>query len=291
MNVVMSPRKPLRALIMSLVLPGFGQLYNGEINRAIWLFLAFVLLTGPGVALIALHLPAWMMVPVLVLGVIGALGLWTWSCADAWRCAKRQADYILAPWQVTGVYALVVAVCGFIVLPGMIGYIRAHEVESFDIAGTSMEPGLLRHDVVFADKRYNCPGCKAVHRGDIAIFTYPNDRTVIYVKRIIGLPGDRVDIHGTDVRVNGVSLTAGDGIERAAGREWQVRWAPGAGADLSVTVPAGAVFVLGDNRGNSVDSRQFGPVPLDDVVGQVRQIWASFGDGGMRWTRLGMVPR
>jgi signal peptidase I len=291
MAIVMSPRKPLRALAMSAVLPGFGQLYNGEVNKAIWLYLCFLLLTGPGVAVIALRLPPGLTMPVLVLGVLAALGLWIWGVADSWRGAKARADHIPAPWQLSGVYALVLLTGGFGGLHGTIEYIRAHEVESFDIAGTSMEPALLQHDLVFAGKRYNCRGCKAVHRGDIAIFTYPNDRTLIYVKRIVGLPGDRIDIRGTEVLVNGKSLTVGEGLEGDAGRTWQIRRAPGSNTALSVTVPAGQVFVLGDNRGNSVDSRQFGPVPLDDVVGNVRQIWGSYGDGGVRWGRLGMVPR
>ena len=92
--------------------------------------------------------------------------------------------------------------------------------------------------------------------------------------------------NGLDVRINGRLLTVGDMTEGGAGREWQVHCAPGGSADLSMTVPAGQVFVLGANRGNSVECRQFGPVPMDDVVGRVRQIWASFGDatyGGNGW--------
>ena len=55
--------------------------------------------------------------------------------------------------------------------------------------------------------RYGCPGCKqSVKRGDIAIFAYPNDRTVSYIKRVIGLPGDRVQVKGNEVWVNGKSL-------------------------------------------------------------------------------------
>jgi signal peptidase I len=291
MTVVTVRRNKWRALAMSLLLPGFGQLYNGEINKAIWLYLAFLLLTGPGVAAIALYLPGGLMMPVLVLGVLSSLTLWVWGAVNGWRAARTRVDYVPAAWQVSGTYALVLLVCGMVVPPLMMHSIRTHGLQSFDIASASMEPTLWRHDLIFADKRYNCPGCKSVQRGDIAIFTYPNDRTQIYVKRIIGLPGDVITIAGRGVSVNGRSLETEAGTEGIDGRTWQVIWGDRPTAEMSATVPAGAVFVLGDNRSNSADSRQFGPVPLDDVAGNVRQIWGSFGDDGIRWERLGMVPR
>ena len=143
---------------------------------------------------------------------------------------------------------------------------------------------------------YNCPGCDhAVERGDVAIFTYPNDRTLVYVKRVIGLPGDRVRITGKRVWVNRLALgdaPADDGTasERIDGRQWLADWGDTEGAELDLTVPPGMVFVLGDNRGNSKDSRHFGSVPLRDVAGRARQVWFSMAPGGaVRWSRLGQA--
>jgi len=129
--------------------------------------------------------------------------------------------------------------------------------------------------------------------------TYPNDRTLYYIKRIIGLPGDHVRISGQDVQVNGESLTRRQGpapggvvTEGDSNGHWQVTWSDGAGTSADVTVRPGQVFVLGDNRGHTVDSRRFGTVPLQDVVGRARQIWFSYAGAGLvRWGRLGQVVR
>jgi len=295
------PRKPAFAALMSLVLPGFGQLYNGQLNKAIWLLLAGTLLSVPGLAAVALLLPAAAMMPALLACTLAVLGLWLYGIADAWRAARCLSAYVLPAWQVSGVYALVFLLCDGLALPLLTSAIRAHQVASFRIPSRSMEPGVLQGDILFADRRYNCPDCaSAVARGDVAIFTYPNDRTRNYIKRVIALPGDQVRIAGHTIWVNGTGLTLsevsqGDSLlvtEHSGDRQWTVRWdavAP-VSTPVDLTVPSGQVFVLGDNRGNSQDSRAFGTVPLQDVSGRARQIWLSLiPGGGIRWDRLGLV--
>ena len=294
-------RRPLYALLMSLVLPGFGQLYNGEINKAIFLFLGFALLGIPGATLIALYLPTVLMIPVLLAGLIATLGIWGFSMADAWCNAKEKKFYTLQAWQLGGVYLLIFLLCNTMALPLLIDYVREHQVAAYRIPSASMEPTIMPGDFLFADKRYNCSGCSSsVQRGDVAIFTYPNDRTQNYIKRIIGLPGDRVQIQNEDILVNGKHLRIGDNQalsqrvfeEELDGKLWQVQWT-GEGKQtpaLDMTVPPGHAFVLGDNRSSSKDTRQFGMVPLQDIVGKARQIWFSLTPtDGVRWNRIGMV--
>lgn len=291
------PRKPLFAMLMSFILPGFGQLYNGQINKALWLYMIFTLLLGPTLVLIALYLPNALMFPVLLLSLLALLGLWLYNLIDAWRQAKAQNSYTPKAWQLSSTYVAVFVICNLLILPLLIHYINQYQVASFSIPSASMEPSILQGDILFADKRYNCPNCKsAVQRGDLAIFTYPNNRTQYYIKRIIGLPGDKIQLQGQDVFVNDKPLkrtpaTTAGVFEQFETKIWQIQWHNEQGfTETTVNVPAGQVFVLGDDRSVSVDSRNFGNVPLQDVVGRARQVWFSKApNGGIRWERLGKV--
>lgn len=241
--------------LMSLALPGLGQLRNGEIDLAIRVFLGFALLSVPGPVLCGLWLPEAWTVPAVALGLLGALGLWLWSIVQAWRTAGQGVP----PWRGWAGYLLLLLLADVVALPLLIQQVRTTQVASFRIPSVSMSPALQPGDILFADMRYNRPGpgTRAVQRGDIVIFVYPNDRTLHHVKRVAALPGETV--------------------ERPDG--------------AAVTVPPGQVWLVGDNRAASKDSRDFGPVPLTDVVGRVRQIWWSSGDGRVRWERLGLVPQ
>lgn len=290
-------RVPLIAALMSAALPGFGQLYNGQLNRAIWFFLAFCVLAIPLVTVIALFLPATLTAGVLACGLLLALGVWIWGIIDAWRVARRTQGYLLKPWQTTGLYTLVFLLCVGLVLPTMIHYVRNHQVQAFKTPSSSMMPTVQPGDFIFANKSYNCPDCrKSIRHGDVAIFVYPNNRNWYYIKRIIGMPGDTVSIESGNVSVNGQLLgeIAGNAptkTEKYKGREWIVN-AGESISDLTVVVEPGHVFVLGDNRAASKDSRDFGQVPLADVVGRARQIWFSRNEDGVQWGRVGesLIP-
>jgi signal peptidase I len=294
------PRKPTLALAMSFVLPGFGQLYNGEPNKATWLFLCFVLLSGPAVAVIALYLPEFWVVPILFFSLLLTISIWLYGVVDAWRTARRTQNTSHFGWHLSSVYVLLFFL-GILAELSVINYIRDHQVQSFRIPSGSMKPGVLPGDLLFSDMRYNCPGCKSsIQRGDVAIFVYPNNRTRYYIKRIIALPGDVIRIKGHEVWVNNKSLTV-EGVQNSFGRlvteeidarQWKVQWAnfDKQGANVDMIVPPGRAFVLGDNRSTSKDTRDFGTVPLQDIVGRAHQIWFSVtSKDGVRWERPGKL--
>jgi signal peptidase I len=295
------------AALKSLVLPGLGQWHNGELDKAAWLLSGFALCSVPGVAVVALWLPSALMLPALLLLLVLTLTLWVGGVVDAFRGARRAADAwwpgpgaVHGPderslWRQPGITLLILLLCDGVALPLLTQAVRQHAVASFRIPSASMTPALWPGDVVFVDRRYACIGCAApVRRGEVAVFAYPDDRTQYYVKRVLGLPGDRVRVAGAQVWVNGELVPAVEAPMPPAAALARAVMPPGAARPVPAdvpesTVPPGHVFVLGDDRAHSVDSRQFGGVPLADVVGRVRQVWWSSGPDGVRWDRLGRV--
>lgn len=293
------------AALKSLVLPGLGQWHNGEPDKAAWLLSGFALCSVPGVAVVALWLPSAAMLPALLLLLAATLVLWVGGVVDAYRVARRDSDASwpgqgVAPgrrvlWRQPGITLLILLLCDGVALPLLTQAVRQHAVASFRIPSASMSPALWPGDIVFVDRLYACIDCAApVRRGDVAVFAYPDDRTQYYVKRVIGLPGDHVRVAGAQVWVNGELVPAVDAPTPPAAALARAIMPPGAARPVPAdtpesTVPPGHVFVLGDDRAHSVDSRQFGGVPLADVVGRVRQVWWSSGPDGVRWQRFGRV--
>jgi len=129
------------------------------------------------------------------------------------------------------------------------------------VQGTSMLPRLADQDRLFINKFAYRIG--EVKRGDVVVFLYPADHTKSYIKRVIGLPGDEVRVDHGRVIVNGMEL-----VEPYVEARYQDdRSVP------DVLVPAGEVFVMGDHRTVSSDSRDFGPVSEKLIYGKAAYVY------------------
>ena len=140
---------------------------------------------------------------------------------------------------------------------GAVLALRAFVVEPFAIPSESMAPTLRPGDRVLVDK------LASVHRGDLVVFHAPRSRT-IELKRVVAVGGDTVAIE--------------DGVLLVDGRRRAEPYADARAIDSvyfgPVRVPRGSLFVLGDNRANSADSRAFGALPARDVIGRARaRVW------------------
>lgn len=149
----------------------------------------------------------------------------------------------------------------FIVAVALAAFIIAFVAQSFLVQGSSMEPSLSEGQRLLVDKltyRWRSP-----ERGEIIVFNYPADPRRKFIKRVIGLPGDEVMIVGHRLILNGEPLS-----------EPYIR-GPIFSSFGPMTVPDGHVFVLGDNRNNSDDSRfpDVGPIAFDEIVGVARVVY------------------
>jgi signal peptidase I len=179
--------------------------------------------------------------------------------------------------------------------------IRTFVVQAFTIPSGSMMDTLLVGDYILVNKflygptvpftGWQLPGIRAPRRGDIVVFKYPQDERRDFIKRIIGVPGDRVLIRGHTVIVNDEPLV--EPYRRVTQPSFPRADPPGyCGYSYGcepTTVPPDSYFVMGDNRDNSQDSRYWGFVKHDEIKGKAFLIyWSWDGDRHwLRWTRIG----
>jgi len=199
---------------------------------------------------------------------------------------------------------------------------RAFAYEPMRVPSGSMTPTLLTGDFILVDKHAyglrnpldneRWAGAGAPARGDVAVFRYPRDHSQRYVKRIVGLPGDVIEVvdgelilngRRTALRADGMVLDTGSpgpavprqrSIEELDGHVHPVlRCANGCaiGTHGRWAVPDGHYFVMGDNRDNSADSRYWGFVSDAELVGRAVVVWFHFkrfgDDWGLRADRIG----
>ncbi len=226
-----------------------------------------------------------------------------------------------------------------IVYAGLIAIgIRTIAFEPFNIPSGSMIPTLLVGDYLFVSKysygysRFSMPLApnlfsgrifgRAPERGDVAVFKWPRDNSTDYIKRIVGLPGDRIQMRGGQLYINGTLVprrlvgdyTADEQESRVVATEYTETLPNGRQHEIlkmfeegglnttpEFKIPDNHVFAMGDNRDNSSDSRDpsggVGFVPIDNLVGRAEFIFFSFDAQApwwqvwewpfeVRWTRL-----
>ncbi len=289
-------RRPWVAVFLSLLMPGMGQIYCGSIVNGLVLMLIVIMFSSlwmfgmvidkvrHGIPM-AVFLTMWGFV--LLATIVAAI--------DAYYRARRtRYDYKLKDYNNLEVYLVLFWMCGAGTF-GFIAMIKMNLFEAFYVPVNSMAPTIMAGDRTFASKvsyKYNSP-----QYGDVVLFENPEDRKMSFIKRVVALGGDTVEIKDGQLLINGKVLEreligpAACPIDEQEVKG-EVFWehnkdskyrvfisdsTPGPKVQEinfgPVTVPAYHCFVLGDNRRHSLDSRNFGSLSIGALKGKLTQIY------------------
>jgi signal peptidase I len=300
-------RKPKKwiAAVLGLLVQPLGMLYVARPGwAAAYLALAVIIVLGKLFLLRGGELA----------GDVAALLVAIVCAAHSYRLARDFRELLRRPWY-SRWYGLTGIVAAFAAL---VFGIRAFLFEPFRFPSGSMAPSIEpRAHVIVRKWGYGNYATYGIHvlrtgmssevrRGDIVVFEYPEDRTLTFAKRVVGLPGDRISYYNKRLKVNDQDVRIrqiGDYfhkdrplrslryLERLGDHEYAILIQPEAPAavpftkpfpfrercdytaeGLSCRVPEGQYFVLGDNRDNSADSRVWGFVPAINIIGKVQYI-------------------
>lgn len=292
----MKVRKPWIAFTLSSVCPGLGQLYNGNLPWALASLVVGVIFALASTIFLFDDFAKLLWALGISLVIDTVFGI------QAYLEAKRKPAIELKPFQRWWIYV------GFAVLayglPDGYGKIYPSRFLSFQIPSESMVPNLLVGDRLVADgwAYWN----KEPKRGDIVVFDYPKDPSIKYVKRLVGLPGDEIEIRNDELYINGAIVkqrrsseptlvsngwSQVEFLEKLGDVEHRLyRSQPSAPKDFGpVKVPENKFFMMGDNRDRSSDSRFWGFVDRSQLIGKMAYIFFSWDTENtrIRFERIG----
>jgi signal peptidase I len=276
-------RKTWVAALLSLVMPGLGQLYNGQVRKGVAFYLSVTILGH------LLYLSAGKLHSLLLFAsaFLVAITIQLTAAIEAGRTARRiGGDFRPAKYNRPLVYLGIYLLFGLLVSEVLSDYIRDNVIQAYRIPAGSMEPTLFIGDHILVDK-----AAAGFTHGDIVIFEFPEDmgkkNPRDFLKRIVGLPGDEIEIRDKRLLVNGRPAVE-DYITHLEPDTIPAATAP---RDFfgPVIVPESMYFVIGDNRDRSYDSRFWGFVAKEKVYGKAIQIYWSWDHhkGEVRWGRIG----
>lgn len=302
-----SRRVPWVALALSFLSPGVGHLYCGRIAKGLPLYFAWLLV--PLCSIIAALLPpsATVLVLLVLLPAAAVLTVYLYAAIDAWRLAYRiGSDYSLRDYNRAAVYWLLIVV-QMVYSIGLMAGVSRFVYQAYEVPASSMSPTILNGDRILARKLL--PPHHFPERGDLIVFRNPTpSEATAFVKRVVAVAGDHIEISGERVLVNGKELERdripdeslkllGEQVsgqvayEDNSGHRYLVAYSGDSSdekrtqGDFEATIPERHVFVLGDNRDRSKDSRHFGSIHIGDIIGYVDYIyWPSES-----WSRFGVA--
>jgi len=243
-------RRPCVAGFLTILVIGLGHVYNGEFSKGIMYYIGSL-----GISLFAAFSMLILPYPANFL-IFFSLGFiyFFYVFLKGWKEAKNKGNYYhLKSYNKLYVYAALVFLSWYI--------IGDH---------------ILVDELVY---KFSCP-----RRGDVVVFKYPKNETQYFIKRVIGLPRETILIHQQECYINGKKIHEDYVVHRSYhGFDY-----PELDNFGPFKVPDNCFFVMGDNRDWSMDSRSFGPVQKDKIIGKAFMIyWSGSIDQEIFWDRVG----
>ena len=251
-------RKPILAFLLSLVTPGLGQVYNGQFKKGlsflvvfylVYIVFSFLLFTFYG----------------MIFYLMIVIGCFLFILVDAVRGAIKFKAITLKSYNKWYIYLIIFLLSNVAIRPLLSWTIRSNIAKAYKIPSSGMEPSLLVGDHLVADMRIY--KSQKPQRGDLIIFEFPKDPSKDFIKRVIGMEGEKVEIVSNKIYLN----------DKLLGDPWGyfTKDYPALDTFGPVIVPENSLFVLGDNRNNSQDSRYWGFVNVEKVWGKALYLyWA-----------------
>ncbi len=304
MDATPSQRRPVVAALLALLCHGLGHLYAGRTAAAVAIHLASLataaalwLAMGAGLERAALA------------GAV-ALAVWLGQAVLAFRAAKATA----APrgWLSRPVGLILFYVATLLGSTGLRTALAPYAPRTYSTGSGAMIPTLRIGDWLVA-----VPGSRP-QRGDVVVHAAPPSAPDQdpQIKRVVAVGGDTVEVREGRLVLNGAPVQqersqapctydarGNDGtwrpepcvgfVESIGARAYETSCTPSisCGDVAPQVVPAGHVFLLGDHRDHSADSRVYGPVPEERIIGRAAWVYWSFGPSGIRWDRVGAAVR
>jgi len=302
-------RKPLTAVVFSLIMPGLGHIYCGKIVKGLILaFLSSIFVPVIFASLSVSQTSVRMAVIIILLFL--SLVVWLVAIIDSWYTAKHTSEsYVLKDYNRWYVYVILILMSTG--NSAQLSFnIKATLVEAFRGVGIANYPTIVPNDRFLANKlAYKNSDPK---RGDLVVCINPENRRWNWIKRVVAIAGDTVEIKDNQLYINDQQLERqklpqsvldnirikhqgkpmeGDVFYEINGNAKYKIFIDKSSDDQApqnfakITVPAHHCFILGDNRNHSRDSRQVGPIPLSTVKGRADYLYSPAKD----WSRFGRI--
>lgn len=263
----MKKRKPVIALLLSMLVPGLGQIYNTDLRKGLFLQIT-IQLSGVGLYILT---PYFSTIPIVLavsmtLILMFATGVHIFAMVDAYRFARNHDAIPMKSYNKWYYYVLLLLLFWAI----GISVDEFSSWKSYNMAASSMEPTVMNGDRLLVNRRAYSRNTQP-RRGDVIVFVFPEDTAKDFLKRVIGVPGDNIAIRDRIVFINGKPIDEeyakfiGDGqdVIRKMDNMPEIR------------IPEHKYYVLGDNRDKSYDSRFWGFVDREAIIGKAMFVYYS----------------